>query len=442
MSSPLAIAGVTAVLRNLLDNAFIEAGASGVVGNKVTVTSLPPDAIAIDGPNAQTQLNLFLYEVTPNLGWRNEGLPSRGGRGERLSNPPLALDLHYLLTAYGAEELHAEILLGYAMSVLHEHPVLDRQSVRDALTGGTLDTAILPAAFQALTASDLADQVELVKLTPEAMGSEEMSRLWAALQAHYRPTACYQASVVLIDSRQPVRAALPVLTRGPVDPTFGRERGVVATGGLIPPYPALTAVRPPNVQIAARLGDTVVLEGMHLDGADPVVRFEHSLLEDAIELAPVGTPTATRIEVALPNDNGAAAAWPAGVWSVSLAVQRLGDSAPRTSNGVPMLLAPSLMLAPGETTVARDGTTGAVTVHLLFRPQVRPGQQVRLQVGGHEAASPVITAPAGTLDFVFPQLETGDRWLRLRVDGVDSLLIERASDPPQFDPSQQVTVPA
>ena len=84
MSSPLAIAGVTAVLRNLLDNAFIEAGTSGVVGNKVTVTSLPPDAIAIDGPNAQTQLNLFLHEVTPNLGWRNEGLPSHGGRGERL----------------------------------------------------------------------------------------------------------------------------------------------------------------------------------------------------------------------------------------------------------------------------------------------------------------------------------------------------------------------
>ena len=51
-----------------------------------------------------------------------------------------------------------------------------------------------------------------------------MSRLWTAIQAHYRPTAAYVVSVVLIEARQPTRQALPVLagrsTRG------GRDRGV------------------------------------------------------------------------------------------------------------------------------------------------------------------------------------------------------------------------
>jgi hypothetical protein len=32
--------------------------------------------------------------------------------------------------------------------------------------------------------------------------------------------------------------------------------------------------------------------------------------------------------------------------------------------------------------------------------------------------------------------------VRLRVDGVDSLLVDRSTDPPTFDASQSVTVPA
>ena len=79
------------------------------------------------------QLNLFLYQVTPNQGWRNVGpAVRRRRRASRLTNPPLALDLHYLLTAYGAADFEAEILLGYGMQVLHEHPVLDRQAIRDS----------------------------------------------------------------------------------------------------------------------------------------------------------------------------------------------------------------------------------------------------------------------------------------------------------------------
>ena len=68
------------------------------------------------------------------------------------SNPPLGIDLHYLVTAYGTDQLHSEILLGAGMQMLHETPFLTRDAVRDSL-------AALPAPLQSLSGSALAEQV-------------------------------------------------------------------------------------------------------------------------------------------------------------------------------------------------------------------------------------------------------------------------------------------
>jgi hypothetical protein len=152
--------------------------------------------------------------VTPNQGWRNVGLPSVDSSGtNRLSNPPLALDLHYILSAYGKNDFEPEILLGYGMQVLHEHPFLTRQAIRDSLSPGPVTGGILPPALQTLTAAELADQIEQIKVAPQALSTEEISRLWTAFGAHYRPTAAYQASVVLIEGRRATRPALPVRLR-------------------------------------------------------------------------------------------------------------------------------------------------------------------------------------------------------------------------------------
>ena len=109
MSNALAIASVTAVLKDLLDNALIDHSAA--VDGPVTVDALAPDRIKT-GEEEIAQLNLFLYHLTPNPGWRNVGLPSRDGNGGPLSNPPLALDLHYLLTAYGKQDFRARDTTG------------------------------------------------------------------------------------------------------------------------------------------------------------------------------------------------------------------------------------------------------------------------------------------------------------------------------------------
>ena len=125
----------------------------------------------IDGDDAVPRLNLFLYQVTPNAAWRNVDLPSRDANGRRVSNPPLALDLHYLLTAYGVADLQAEVLLGYGMQLLHENPVLSREAIRTALNPSPVSGALLPSVYQALRSADLAEQVELLKITPSAMNT-------------------------------------------------------------------------------------------------------------------------------------------------------------------------------------------------------------------------------------------------------------------------------
>ncbi len=209
MSDALAIASVTAVLKDLLSNGFKAFKVGDIVGGDVTVSSVPPDRIDISGAEDPTQLNLFLHQTTFNQGWRNVGLPVRNSIGDRIDDNPLALNLHYLLTAYGAKDFYPEIVLGHAMQLLHETPVLTRDAIRKALNPATPP----PDWPTALVTSELADQIEQLKITPEILNTEEISKLWSAINTHYRPTAAYQVTVVLIESSRSTKSALPVAAR-------------------------------------------------------------------------------------------------------------------------------------------------------------------------------------------------------------------------------------
>src|SRR3954470_4031582 len=102
MSTALRIASVTYVLKDLLNNGLINHDVTGAIGETVAVTALPPDKFKPE--EEHTLLNLFMYQATYNSGWRNIADPSVSTKGERISNPPLAIDLHYLLSAYGSAE--------------------------------------------------------------------------------------------------------------------------------------------------------------------------------------------------------------------------------------------------------------------------------------------------------------------------------------------------
>jgi hypothetical protein len=219
MSTPLAIAGVTYVIKDLLNNGFIDNDVSGSIRGNVNVTALPPDRIDITP--GLSQLNIYLYRVTQNQGWRNVDLPSYDSDGNRTTNPPLSLNLHYLLTSYGAREMHSEILLGFGMQLMHETPVLDRKAIRISLRSTEAEPGHgLPDELKKLSTSELAEQIEQIKITPENLSTEEISKLWTAFGSKYRPTAAYQVSVVLIESKKPTKSALRVKERNIYVSTF------------------------------------------------------------------------------------------------------------------------------------------------------------------------------------------------------------------------------
>jgi hypothetical protein len=198
MSSALALASVTALLKDLLENGFASAGVTAKIGGDAAVSALPPDRVT-SGADEKAQLNVFLYHLTPQSAMRAEARAARNGQR------PLALELHYLLTAYGAQDYQTEILLGHAMQLLHEAPVLERDRIRSSLAAlsHTRDRRVIPAPQAALAASALPDLVDRITITPEFLSTEEISKLWSALQAKYRPSATYKVTAVVIDGIDP-----------------------------------------------------------------------------------------------------------------------------------------------------------------------------------------------------------------------------------------------
>ena len=404
MSNFLAIATVTATLRNLLTQ--------GVTADlpDATVTTKPMDkARNNDGGN---QINLFLYHTVPNAAWRNMDMPRQVKPGET-GQPPLALNLYYLITAYGRDndDVFGHRLLGRAMSILHDHPLLGAAEIEAALPG-----------------NDLHEQVERVRITPEPVSLEEMSKVWTTFQAQYRVSAAYQVSVVLIESTRPTRTPLPVLTRGP------KDEGVISQPDLTPPFPTLEAVGLPNQQPSARLGDVLTISGHHLGGDSVGVRFMNPHLTAPIQVATLAGRTATEITVQLPDDP---ANWPAGFYTLAAVVSRAGEP-DRTTNELPLSVAPRILtIVPNP--AARDAS-GNVTLTLTCKPQVRPEQRVALLLGDREVLAQPHPVQTDTLEFLVTAAPVGEHFVRLRVDGVDSLLVDRSVTPPVFDVTQKVTI--
>jgi hypothetical protein len=436
VSSPLAIAVVTAVLKDLLNNGLIDNDLAAV--GTVLVSALPPDRITT-GPTEDSRLNLFLYQVTPNLGWRNAALPSYGSSGERLTNQPLALDLHYLLTAYGREDLSAEILLGYAMEALHEVRVLTRGAIRRALDpANPINVNLIPEDGQGRAAADLADQLEQIKIAPHYLGSEELARLWAAMQSRYRPSVAYQVSTVLIEARRPTARALPVLRRGSDD------RGAATRPDLLAPPPAWPTLQSLTVldgggraRPSAELGDRIVLDGALLGGDSVTAEFRHSLLDAPLENPADAGSTPFKVVLTLPSANGAAADWPAGSYAVSLRIERAGK-AKRWSNSLGFALAPRLR------NVSVSGSAASPVLHIALAPEIWVGQRVEVVVGDEPFAPPKITAKTAALDVQLAGIAPADEAVpvRLRVDGAEGLLVrDHTAQPPRFDPSQSITLP-
>ena len=404
MSNALAIAAVTATIESIL-GANIHADPDL---NDTAMTTLPPDKAR--GTVTSNQLNLFLYQILPNAAWRNQDYSPLVKPGES-GMPPLALNLHYLITAYGRENDTSQPfdhhLIGRAMSTLYDHALLGPDEIKLAFPG-----------------SDLERQVERVRITLQPLSVEEISKLWTGFATQYRLSVAYEISVTLIESTQPVKTPLPVLTRGPQD------KGNPSQGNLIPPFPALDSVTPPANQPGAELGDTLTLAGFMLDGTNIGVVFNNDIWSVPVEILPLAGGTSTQLKVTIPN---APAVWPAGLYTVAVMVQRPGETYRRSTNLLSFSIAPAMTFTPN------NAAAGSVTFAVTTTPQVWPGQHISLLVSDQEIPAVDVTAQTNSLSFT-AILTVGTYYLRLRVDGVDSLLVDRSVTPPAFDSTQLVTI--
>lgn len=438
MSTALAIAGVTQLLRDLLNDGLVDNDVAANIGTNVVVHARAPDLLD-PVTDENSVLNVFLYKVDPQPNWTNEILATRGPDGRRVANTPLALDLYYLVSAASGEDLHADILLGHAMQILHEHPGFDRDEIIAGLNPSPVIAGGLPPVLQALAQTGLANQIEQLVIAPIYLGLEEMSKLWTAFQTSYRSSMAYRVSSVIIAIEEPTVQPLPVLTIGTNN--TGPDVAPSLTAG--PPF--LRAVTLPQGQPSARIGDTIVLWGQGLDGADLLIRFESPALDDPIDLPPDAGGGARMRSVTIPN---APAVWAAGQFTVRFLAAPAPAEPRRASNSVAIQIAPRPQLPPANVT-RPDADTVQVT--LGIRPRIRPGQQVELILGGTAALAPPRDTAQIQAIFDFPALPAGNYPLRLRVDGVESWLVQRelapvgpdfAPRPPAFDPAQALTVPA
>jgi len=410
MSNWEAIAAVTATLQAIL---LKEAPTGAPDFSDLSVSILPLDkARAL---NTNNQLNLFLYMVVRNAAWSNADMPRQVQPGE-VAIPPLPLNLYYLLTAFGRDDDAAQPfgheLLGKAMSVLYDHPVLSAADITSATQ------TILPA-------NDLAQQVERIRITLHPLTIDELSKLWTGFAMQYRLSAAYEVGVMLIESTRAARAGLPVLTIGP------GNQGVIAQSNLLPPVPTLTGIILPNNQSSARLNDIVTLTGLNLNGTNISVQFSHPLLTLPVPVAPLGAVTATALTLRVPD---LPLALPAGIYTITVLVQRPSETFQRTTNALSLPVAPTVTLAPAS------APAGSVDYTATVSPQILPQQLVILLLGSTEILADPHPSQAGTLTFNAPNLAPGTIWFRLRVDGVDSILVNQGQTPPVFDPTQQVTV--
>ncbi|MFI1765817.1 Pvc16 family protein [Streptomyces sp. NPDC020800] len=324
MSNALAIAHVSQALALL-----IESHLQPEIDMAVKVEPRKPPA----EPPADPTISVFLYQVTPNTSQRNNDLPTRAPDGTLVRRAAAALDLHYVISAYGDEtELVGQRLIGSVVRTLHEIPILPEDIIE------------LAGERPYLAGSNLAEAAQRVRFTPNVMDVDETSKLWGMLyQTPYALSVVYQASLVLIDGLQ---------TPAPAKPVRRPEVRVLPFGAPGAPVPPGAGPRPGRTA-----GDTAEQDGA---GTQPAAEETASGKVHQPGTGKAHEPASGK--AGEPASRKAAGTAPAG--AVSKAVAKTGGKAPararkaaqpaRTAKRIPKAA------RPGEAPDSGSGTrTGA-----------------------------------------------------------------------------------
>lgn len=422
MSNFRNIATVTATLRQILTEAVV----ADVNGSTVTIARPDDPAGAVQA----ARVNIYLYQVTSNAALRNTDLPTRNSDGQLVRRPRTALDLHYILSFYGDENLLVpQRLLGSVIRTLHAQPYLARQKILETVQANGF-----------LRGSDLADEVESVRFTPSSFSLEELSKLWSVIfQVRYSLSVAYQASVVLIEHEAPTRRVLPV-----------RDLNVRAVTFRQPAIERITSQAGNGGPLS--IGDTLVILGRHLRGDATKVRLGGAL---------ISPPEVEETQISVPLPPGAntlpSGSLEAGVNGVQV-IHELNFGTPGDphrgfeSNVAAFVLRPRIPRdAAGNyrirasTRLESNNTTKRGAVIVALRPIVGRQQRVVLLLNALRTAPGAPDVPRAysfdadprntdrhVLRFPIRRVVPGDYLVRVQVDGGESSL---DADPVQTSPT-------
>jgi hypothetical protein len=427
MSTSLAIAATTAVLQSILTSAVKRDGVDALV-TEFSASAFAPDQVPLDVSPVKSYLNLFLYHVSPNPGWRNLGLPMRDSRGDRISKPPLALDLHYLLSGYAADELQSQAILAAGMLALFELPLLTRDAILDAFKPPPPPAADTRTDLvKKMATAGLDTQVESIKVAPSNLSPDDISKIMNGFQNRMRASACYQVTVVLIESRGSARSALPV-------------RRLQHPDVYLFSNPTIASVEPQMVIPAP--GVTITLRGHDLLAGVTSVRFG-----GAAEQTPDAASTGFVLTAPLPAN------LPAGINTVQIIQQLAVGEARSLRRGFESNLA-ALVVQPVvakktvggqqvyDITIANTSGAGdeprAADITVKLAPAVGKRQRATLYLNeknppadgpahGYSFEAPPRDLPTepdtrDTLTWRVEGVHAGAYLLRVRIDGADTPL--------------------
>jgi hypothetical protein len=382
MANGFALPALSHVLRRLLLDAAPQEDLSFLGSGGWQVTMLAPDLVKRSEKDAPL-LNLFLYQIGRNSGWHNRNARTHDADGNRVAAPPLAVDLRYLITAYGSKPYQAEAMLAHAMVALHDRPVLSPDFIADSLK---LPSAPDPAEKQ-LAASGLAEQGESVHLSVDNLSADDLARLWSGFQLGLRPSVSVLATVLLMSSRRTPRASLPVESR------------TITTVPLNRPVIDLVA-RDGGPQLPIEPGTRILVTGRGLYAVPMTLLIGETDVTAMIDKTAPGFPATLTLDLpaTLP------AAMLAGVQTAQVrhGVQIAGEPAPR-----PLIASnvAAFLLRPRATAAAKaPGTVRAVLVDFAHELGERQAVQITLEeiAGNPDGKRFAATVPEGNPDAAPP----------------------------------------
>ena len=193
MASYHAIAVTALALRGLLANACPRDEQHGFPGAEfrlLTSADLQPPTKLTLG------VSFYLHRVAFNTSRRN--LPPRTALDGTRFRPPVPVDLHFLMTAWGRSPEEQQSLLGWAIRTLQ-------------------DTPVLPAGLLNRFAGDRGEVFhhgEAVELVGEILSLQDMLNIWEVAKHNEQPSVPYVARMVFLDSEIELGEFPPVQTRG------------------------------------------------------------------------------------------------------------------------------------------------------------------------------------------------------------------------------------